>query len=189
MSNNFTVEVLNGVPTIVPVYPSPVGVPVGVPVYSLVEYGGIMTSIVPPPYYPPEIAVTNGKLHVNGNKVDNFITIEPVRIDLPLINLPNRRVHSIKECFLVLGDKTIDYKIVATYDKKNEDTDVWEDASCNYRWSRLRSCIVGVEMYLDKEDKTWDVELHWSGGVTSWAFENPKEALKVYEKLKEYFVN
>lgn len=114
--------------------------------------------------------------------------MEPIRIELPFINCSTRRDCVKKECHLILEPEAISYKMVGTFLKKNDDTDIWEPKKSNYRWTRKRQNMSEVDMAFDNTENLYAVNIDFFGisEGNGWFFENPKEALSVYNQLVEY---
>ena len=112
------------------------------------------------------------------------------KIDLPLREYSVRRNVQCKECYLLLQDKVIQYKVVSEHECLNEDTDVWELQIANWRWTRQRVLISDVNMYYNNKEQMWSVGIEFSGvgGECAWWYTDPKEALKVYNQLTEYMI-
>lgn len=114
-----------------------------------------------------------------------------LRIDLPFLDLKDRRVIECKECYIELYDTYISYKIVGKYEVLSEDTGIWEERLANFRWTRRRSGLVDVAMLKDSEYNMWHLGIefmHTTDGC-GWYFENPNEALRVYNKLRDYMID
>lgn len=110
------------------------------------------------------------------------------RIDLPLLDYSKRRESNVTECYLTLGDRYMDYKIVGTYEQLDDDTDVWIPKKANYRWCRARANISEISMYYDNVEKLYSVTIDFIGisDGNNWLFENGKDAVHVYNQLREY---
>ena len=117
-------------------------------------------------------------------------TVNCTRIDLPFISTLKRAVISCKECYLLLFDTYLQYKIVAEYTEEDEDTGLPVNCKSNYRWTRLKSSLVDVDMYRNRKDGMYSVDIEFNGvnGTTGWVFESPEDALKVYNQLVQYFI-
>lgn len=113
------------------------------------------------------------------------------RIDLPLLDYSKRRNSKVTECYLVLGDTHVEYKIVGSYESLNEDTDVWEYKIANYRWCRPRKNMSEVNMYLDNPENLYSVGIDFNGIAdgNNWLFKSGKAALVVYNQLRQYMVS
>ena len=113
-----------------------------------------------------------------------------VRIDLPLTDHSKRRNTVTKECYLVLHGDYMQYKVVSSYECLNEDTTEWEPFSANYRWTRKKSCIANIDMFLnnDADDVSWAIgmEFHGISKCMQWDFDDPKKALVIYNQLVDY---
>lgn len=114
------------------------------------------------------------------------------RIELPFTDLNNaRRESKREECYMDLFRDYISYKVVASYEQKDDDTDIWKEKIANYRWTRLRRNIAEISMHKDNVYDTWVLSLdffHIDGNGILWHFEKPKDCLKIYEVLKEYYI-
>ena len=119
------------------------------------------------------------------------ITDTGIRIEVPLANLKDRTVHEVKEGSLTLFDTYLEYKMVGSYNAVSEVTELPTEFHTNYRWTRKRKDIVDVCMYLDNPEDKYMVciEFNRVNGTTGWHFETIKEAGKVYNQLKDYFLN
>lgn len=119
------------------------------------------------------------------------ITDEGVRINVPLAEMLDRKECVVKEGYLILYEKYIVYKMVADYLSKDEDTDTWKEMKGNFRWTRMRADIAEVSMSYDNKEDLYYVTLQ--SGIedvfTSWFYKSPKEALKLYNQLHEYFIS
>lgn len=120
--------------------------------------------------------------------VSMVTTTEGIRIDLPLLEYSKRRNVVLQECYLVLGERYIHYKITGSYEALNEDTDVWEEKKANYRWCRPRKNFSDVAMYYDNPEKLYSLSIDFTGITdgNSWLFTTGKEAKEVYDKLMLY---
>lgn len=112
------------------------------------------------------------------------------RIILPLIDLSTRRNSDVKECYLDLFEKHLEYKVIANYETEDSDSAIWTLMKCNYRWARLKSSISSVDMFIDNIEDAWGVEVEFHGVLTrcQWFFKEYKSALTVYNSIKEYFL-
>lgn len=119
-----------------------------------------------------------------------IITDTGIRIDLPLADYSKRRNSTVKECYLMLYPEYIQYKIVGEYESQDEDTEVWEEKIANYRWLRLRTNLSEVTMHYDNPEKLWSMGIDFIGisEGNCWLFQDPKEALKIYNQLTEYML-
>lgn len=115
--------------------------------------------------------------------------------EMPLINLSKRNVTEVKECYLVLFDKFMTYKVVADYElaEDNDLTDSldWKPMKANYRWTRMRKDIVDVSMFYDNTEKKYGVSMSFSGGSvpdSSWYYDKGKEAKKIHDVLQNYLI-
>jgi hypothetical protein len=117
----------------------------------------------------------------------------PTKIDVPVINSLHKRDVVVKECYLQLHDNYIEYKNVSEYEADDyvDQEGIWKIAKSNFRWVRMRSDISTVDMYYDNPEEKWMVCLEFKGvnNCTGWLYDNPNDALKLYNKLCEYFVN
>lgn len=118
------------------------------------------------------------------------MTTTDIRIDLPLMEYSRRREVMITECYLTLGEKYIHYKISATYEQLDDDTDVWIAKKANYRWCRPRANLSDVSMYYDNPEGLYSVDIDFTGVSegNNWLFATGKEALVIYNQLMEYMV-
>lgn len=110
-------------------------------------------------------------------------------IDIELIPHKFRKNIQQIEGFLKLHDDYVEYKMSANFDQINDDG-LCEFKETNYRWIRKRQSISGLEMFHDNSIEKWVVEMEFSGTTTglSVSYESPKEALKLYNKLYEYYL-
>lgn len=60
--------------------------------------------------------------------------MEPIRIYLPVRHNKERKNIDLKECYLLLYEEHIDYKIVCNFDELDEPTGVWRFRQSNFRW-------------------------------------------------------
>lgn len=120
------------------------------------------------------------------------ITDEGIRLDCPLADTLHRRNVELTECYLKLYEKYLEYKISAVYesDDRLDAEGIWTDTKTNYRWTRLRAAIVQVDMYYDNPADKWMVSLEFDGIADSigWLHDSPKDALKLYNTLQDYFI-
>lgn len=119
------------------------------------------------------------------------MTTTPVKLNIPFIDIKSCRRNSVlKEGYLLLEEKFIEYKIVADYESNDNPEAIWKEMTSNYRWTRPRETISEVEMYFDNTDSVWCVDMDFVGvdKGNTWAFNFPKEALAFYNTLREYFV-
>lgn len=118
------------------------------------------------------------------------MTTTDIRIDLPLMEYSKRRNVAIQECYLILGEHFIDYKIVAEYDQLDDDTDIWTEKKANYRWCRKRSGLSEVSMYYDNPEKLYSLSIDFAGVAegNNWLFSTGKEAHRIYEQLRNYMI-
>lgn len=119
------------------------------------------------------------------------ITNEGVKIDVPLAEMLDRKECIVKEGYLMLYEKYILYKMVANYLGKDEDKEMWEKKKGNFRWTRLRADIAEVNMNWDNKEELWYVTLSFTVGdlFTAWFYKDPKDALKLYNQLQDYFIS
>ena len=121
----------------------------------------------------------------------NILT-EPKRIDLPFIELPTRRNPELKENYLLLHDTYMEYKNVSEYEYDDDETGLSKRVSCNHRWVQLRADILFIDMCYDNTKDTWAVCIETRSNEmrpSCFDYKEPKEALVLYNQLKEYFVN
>lgn len=114
-----------------------------------------------------------------------------IRIDLPFLDLTDRRNSVAKEIYLELHPTHVSYKCVADYEELDSDTGIWQAAKSNYRWTKLRSRFVHVEMWrVKKEEGKYCVAIEFDGVADrdGWHWEDPNEALKVYNQLRNYML-
>lgn len=119
------------------------------------------------------------------------ITDEGIRIELPFNDYSKRRNSVKKECYMLLLENSIQYKIVAEYEDIDVDTEVWMEKKANWRWTRRRDMISDVSMYYDNKEAQWLVGLEFSGIAGSgneWMCVGPREALAIYTTLQDYFI-
>lgn len=114
----------------------------------------------------------------------------PERISFLLPELSDRKDCVVEEMFLDLYEEHLEYKCVADYAALQEDDVSYEDVRSNYRWIRKRSNISEVSMYFDNPEGMWMLTLDFAGvgDKIGWYFEQPKEALATYKKLKDYWL-
>lgn len=116
------------------------------------------------------------------------ITDEGVRIDMPILSTTDRRNVNVKECYLLLKENFIYYKTVSTYESLDEDTQMWSDKKGNWRFCRRKGLLADVDMYFDNKEQLWCINLEFSGisSGPAWLFEDPREAVRVYNILEDY---
>ncbi len=121
-----------------------------------------------------------------------IITDTGTRIDLPILETVHRKDVDVKDCYLILYPTYLEYKSVAKYmaDDFHDADGIWKESDTNYRWTRLKKDITQVDMYKDNPEDKWMVSLEFNGitQVTGWLFNSPKDALKVYTQLQDYFL-
>jgi len=120
-----------------------------------------------------------------------MITSTSTRIELPFIDTTTRKDIKRKECYLMLYDTYLTYKVVADYSTKNSDTEMWELVKSNYRWTRKKSAIADVSMYYDNPEDKWLVciDFHGISDSMCFAFDLGKEAQSIYNQLAEYHIS
>lgn len=119
------------------------------------------------------------------------IPTDGLRVELPFIELPkdNRRINvSCKECFLMLFDKYVTYKVICNYSSVNNDEGILKDYKCNNNRVWMRSDITLVEMFKDNGHDTWAVGLKFCGEGPEWDFNEVSNAKELYNKLMDYFI-
>lgn len=120
------------------------------------------------------------------------LTDKGIRIELPFMDTTKRKVVHKKECFLHLFDSHLTYKIVTEYETLDDDTSTWITKNGNSRWVRKKSDIAYIGMYFDNVEKLWTVDVEFSGSDCrsdcGWFFQEPKEALKIYNQLTDYLI-
>lgn len=96
----------------------------------------------------------------------------------------------MKECYLTLRKEFMLYKTVGTYETLDPDTEIWNETKGNYRFCRRKDMLTDISMYFDNKEQVWSMGLEFSGISTGpeWMFNEPKEALKVYEQLLDYML-
>lgn len=114
-----------------------------------------------------------------------------IKIPVPLLATKRRRYCSVKEGYLILLPDFVKYKMFATYQALNEDTEVWEDRLSNWRYTRKRSNISSVELGFDNDEYFYFVAIEFDGVAesTAWNFQNHKEALNLFTTLEDYFTS
>ncbi len=120
------------------------------------------------------------------------ITDTGTRIDCSYPDSLHRRNSIAKECYLMLYPEHIEYKAVADYesDEVNDLEGIWTEVTSNYRWTRARRLLSEVSMYYDNPEKKWMVTIEFEGvsQQTGWLYDSPKDALKIYTQLQDYFL-
>lgn len=112
-----------------------------------------------------------------------------IRIDLPFSDLKDRTVVEFKECYLMLLEEFLQYKIVVDYIDKSDDIPL--DKKANFRWTRRRDDLSDVAMFYDNTDEKWALSIEFrlaSSSNMTWMYDNPKDALKVYTQLSKYLM-
>jgi hypothetical protein len=121
------------------------------------------------------------------------ITDEGIRIECSFVDSLHRRNVILSECHLTLYEKHVEYKCVAEYesDERNDFEGVWTNTKSNYRWTRRRSDMSQLDMYYDNPADQWMVSIEFSGvsDPTGWLHDSPKDALKLYNQLREYMLH
>lgn len=129
-----------------------------------------------------------------------FVLMEPStitkannRIDLPFIDTDTKRNVESKECYIVLGNDFVEYKVLASYQSNDNEEGVWKDYNANYRWVRKKKDISNLEMFRNHQNTgivyTVSLEFAGVGNPIDWAWLDPKEALAVYQQLREYMMS
>lgn len=120
------------------------------------------------------------------------ITEEGIRVDCSVIDSKHTRNVVLEECYLRLYDKHIEYKNVyaGESDDYHDAEGIWKDTRSNYRFTRMRSDISEVVMYYNNPEQLWVVAIDFNGipDATGWIYDSPKEALKLYNTLQDYFI-
>jgi hypothetical protein len=117
------------------------------------------------------------------------MTKPEIKISLPLIDLSDRKVLSVKECSIVLYPEHLEYKVITKYQQLSESTDMWENVSANYRWTRKRSSIAEVNMLYCNDEQMYVVGIDVLGADSNcWHWADPKAALAVYNQLRDYML-
>ena len=110
-------------------------------------------------------------------------------IPLPLTCLQKRRVtEKPKECYLVLYEHFVIYKIVGKFEALDDATETWIPQKVNFRWTRMRKDLTDVAMHYDNDEKLYAVEMEFGKNVQTWFFEKGGDAKALYEILQNYFV-
>ena len=117
-------------------------------------------------------------------------TVTSTRIELPLTDTSTRKDTIRKECYLILYDTYLTYKVVADYSTKNPDTEMWEPIKSNYRWTRKKDTIADVSMYYDNPEDKWVIyiEFHGISDAISFAFDLGKDAQIIYNQIVNYYI-
>lgn len=118
------------------------------------------------------------------------MTTTDIRLDLPLLDYSKRRDSHLTECYLILGEHFIHYKIAGTYEQLDDDTGIWTEKKAKYRWVRPRTNLSEVGMYYDNPEKLYSLTIDFTGisDGNNWLFSTGKEALIVYEQLMQYMI-
>lgn len=116
--------------------------------------------------------------------------MEPLKIDLPLAELSHRKDVECKECYLLLQDNCLEYKVIGAYDSAENPEGIWKRYKVNYRWARKKENIVDVFMFYDNPEGVYSVGLEFNGisDNISWHWADPLVALSVYNQLKDYML-
>lgn len=111
-----------------------------------------------------------------------------MRVDMKFLDYSLRRNCDAKEVYLILEDEFVNYKIVATYELYDEAQGIWIDKRANYRWQRKRKALSEVNMSFDNTEHQWSIGIDFEGVAdgNSWLFDDPKEALSIYNILHQY---
>lgn len=118
------------------------------------------------------------------------LTDKGTRVDLPFMDMNDRTVINCAECHLTLFDTYLQYKNVSEYNSSDNDEGIPKFFKSNYRWTRPRSSLVDVAMYYQNTEDRWCVSLEFNGvnDNVGWHFDNPKEALIIYNQLSDYLI-
>lgn len=118
------------------------------------------------------------------------LTDKGIRIDLPFLDLVERKVIGVTDCYVTLFDTYLQYKNIAEYSSSDNDEGISKEYKSNFRWTRPRSSLVDVEMYYQNPEEKWVVSVEFKGvnDNVGWHFTSPKEALKVYNQLSDYLI-
>jgi hypothetical protein len=111
-----------------------------------------------------------------------------VVINLPLANLLKRKVHEVKECYLVLHEKFVRYKIIAKYEIFDDTLEQWVDNKCNFRWVRMRADITDIAMSYDNTEHLYSVEVEFGRNMQTWHFEKGADAKRFFDVMQNYLV-
>lgn len=113
-----------------------------------------------------------------------------IRIDFPMMDHTRRKETVVKECYMILYPTYIQYKVVADYEELDGDTELWIPVKANHRYIRKKETISGIDMYFSNRNSLWSVEIEFNGvaEITGWLYADPKEALAVFNKLKDYMI-
>lgn len=109
-------------------------------------------------------------------------------INLPICNLLTRRVAELKECYIVLYDHFILYKVIGKLEVLDEATDTWVEEKVNFRWTRMRKDLTDVSMYYNNHEKLYCVEIEIGKNTQTWHWVKGADAKKFYDIMQNYFV-
>lgn len=124
-----------------------------------------------------------------GSRAAGSVKVEHgIVINLPLTNLLKRRVTELKECYIVLYNHFLIYKVLGRYEAPDEDTEAWKDYKCNYRWTKMRNDLTDVSMYYDNAEHLWGVDIEFGKNMQTWYYEKGADAKKFYDVIQNYFV-
>ncbi len=112
-----------------------------------------------------------------------------IRIELPFIELSDRKNCVLKEGYMILYEDYAFYKNVSDYNSNDNEEAIWKDYKSNYRWTRLRADITEVNMVFDNSENTWSVQFSFGRECNAWHFHSPKDALALHNILQEYFIS
>lgn len=115
--------------------------------------------------------------------------MQPIKIEIKIVDLKDRKDSVMTECYILLSEKWLEYKAVGTYESLSDETGIWENQKANYRFMIKKEYIAYLSMsYSNYQDKYYvsifaDAIEHYSV-----YFDSPKEALVVYNKLREWLI-
>lgn len=113
-----------------------------------------------------------------------------VRIDLPFIELSCRKNPVHTECCLLLGDTYFEYYNKSEYDTDDNPQGIMKHYISNWRKTMMRRDIIAIDMFYNNTDETWAIGLETRCDLKmEWDFKYPKDALNVYNQLKNYFIS
>ena len=110
----------------------------------------------------------------------------PHKIDLPFPHLSNRIDVKVKECYLVLQQRHLHYKIIANYTSLYDG--IQEPLKANERWIKRRDKITKVIMFFCNSENRYQVEIEWGNDCSGWMFETQVQAKEFYDTMFDYMI-
>lgn len=131
----------------------------------------------------------DNRSHEKGKEAGTVKVEQGYVINLPLCNLHKRKVLELKECYIVLYEHFLVYKIVGKYEVFDDELEVWKEQKCNFRWTRMRKDLTDVNMYYDNPDDVYAVAIEFCGkNEQTWHWAKGADAKKFHDIMQNYFV-